>query len=98
MGSTSGRVLIKFQIEVQRNTRSLASPIPCSVSAVEQVFEYLWAPISDPFLELRISFSEERPFLRGPVSGSVLGSVLAFILDRKVFENKAEETREREGS
>ena len=59
---------------------------------------HFWVPISDPFLEHKIFFSEERPFLRGPVSGSVLGFVLAPILKRKVFENKAEETREREGS
>ena len=56
------------------------------------------APISDPFLEHRICFSEERPFLRGPFSGSVLGSVLAPIFDPKVFEKEDEETREREES
>ena len=55
-------------------------------------------PFRTPFWNTEFSFAEKRPCLRGPVSGSVLGSVLTPILDRKVFENKAEETREREES
>ena len=51
-----------------------------------------------PFLENEIFFRIRSAFLRVPVSGSVLGSVLTFIFNRKVFENKAEETREREES
>ena len=39
-----------------------------------------WGTILVPFLEHRIFLSEERSFLRGPVSGSVLGFVLVPIV------------------
>ena len=57
-----------------------------------------WGTFLDPVLERGIFCSDGHAFLSGPVLGSVLGSVLTPILDRKVFENKAEDTREREES
>ena len=70
--------------------------LQCMAKIVQKVT--LLASHFGPIFETRIFFSDGRAFLRGPVSGSVLGSVLTPIFNRKVLENKAEKTREREGS
>ena len=92
-----GEIIIQSRVGRPQNLAK--SSIPNIEGTSRPHCSPFWVTISDPFLEQEFFFcSEECSFLRGPVSGSVLGFVLALFCDRKVFEKKAAETREREDS
>ena len=69
-GPKRGRKALKSNKKQQRNRKEASIPQGPP----------FWGTILVPFLEHGIFLSEERSFLRGPVSGSVLGFVLVPIL------------------